>query len=187
MKEFIKKQAQDFAEKLINACCVVLSTEGNPDKKQKTNESLPGVPDKLSQVFTYRDASKTVLNYIEEYDIGGGNFTGGQIISPEGKIVAYVSYNGRVWKGSHDNIADYKNTVKNLDDNIIEDLAKKKVAKLVYVSFLTRVIVNEDASDEEIFEAARPELKKKAAEEMFENLEKIKDDTECPYDPETDK
>jgi hypothetical protein len=56
-----------------------------------------------------------------------------------------------------------------------------KVAKLVTVTFVTRVVVDENASDEQIFEAARPQLKQKAAEEMFENLEEIKDDTECPY------
>ena len=64
---------------------------------------------------------------------------------------------------------------------------KKKVAKLVTVSFMTRVVVDEDASDEEIFEAARPMLKLKAAEEMFENLEEIIDDLECPFDIEFDK
>jgi hypothetical protein len=62
-----------------------------------------------------------------------------------------------------------------------------KVAKLVTVTFITRVIVDENASDEQIFEAARPTLKQKAAEEMFENLESIVDDTECPYNPETDQ
>lgn len=61
-----------------------------------------------------------------------------------------------------------------------------KVAKLVTVTFVTRVIVDENASDEQIFEAARPELKHKAAEEMFENLEDIKNDTECPYGDDED-
>lgn len=59
----------------------------------------------------------------------------------------------------------------------------KKVAKIVYVTFITRVIVDENATDEQIFEAARPELKRKADEEMFENLDGIKDDIECPYNP----
>jgi hypothetical protein len=49
------------------------------------------------------------------------------------------------------------------------------------------VVVDENASDEEIFEAARPMLKIKAAEEMFENLEEIINDDECPFDPEFDK
>lgn len=56
-----------------------------------------------------------------------------------------------------------------------------KVAKLVTITLTTRVVVDENISDEQIFEVARPELKRKAAEEMFENLEKIEDDTECPY------
>lgn len=57
----------------------------------------------------------------------------------------------------------------------------KKVAKLVTVVLTTRVVVDENASDENIFEAAREGLKTKAKEEMFENLDKIEDDTECPY------
>ncbi len=57
----------------------------------------------------------------------------------------------------------------------------KKVAKLVTVSFITRVIVDENASDEIIFEEARPYLKQKAAEEMFDNLISIEADTECPF------
>ena len=56
-----------------------------------------------------------------------------------------------------------------------------KVAKLVKVSFVTRVVVDENESDENIFEKARTELKQKADEEMFENLESIEDDIECPY------
>lgn len=57
----------------------------------------------------------------------------------------------------------------------------KKVAKLVTVTFITRVVVDENSSDEQIFEAARPMLKLKAQEEMFENLESIVDDLESPH------
>ena len=58
---------------------------------------------------------------------------------------------------------------------------KKWVAKLVTVTLTTRVIVEEGASDENIFEAAREGLKTKAKEEMFDNLDKIENDSECPY------
>jgi hypothetical protein len=58
---------------------------------------------------------------------------------------------------------------------------KKKKALLVTVEFTTRVIVDEDASAENIFEAARPRLKQKAAEEMFENVSSIEPDIECPF------
>ncbi len=54
-------------------------------------------------------------------------------------------------------------------------------AKLVSVTFITRIVVNDDSSDENTFQLAKPRLKEMAKEEMFENLEKIEDDTECPY------
>lgn len=62
-----------------------------------------------------------------------------------------------------------------------------KVAKLVAVSLLTRVIVEDTASDEEILDAACPRFIEKISTELSEHLEYIEDDTECPYDPQTDK
>ncbi len=56
-----------------------------------------------------------------------------------------------------------------------------KVAKLVAANLMTRVIVDESATDEEIMEAARPHFAEKVATELMENYEFIEDDTECPY------
>jgi hypothetical protein len=56
-----------------------------------------------------------------------------------------------------------------------------KVAKLVYVSLLTRVIVEEDADQQAIMEMAVPKLSENLMDSPFENIEKIVDDTECPY------
>jgi hypothetical protein len=44
-------------------------------------------------------ASKACRDYIEENDLGGGNWTGGDI-RENGKVVAKVSYNGTVWPPS---------------------------------------------------------------------------------------
>lgn len=55
-----------------------------------------------------------------------------------------------------------------------------KVAKLVSIMLTTRVVVDENESDENTFEKARPMLKLKAEEEMWENLDAIVDDKECP-------
>lgn len=63
---------------------------------------------------------------------------------------------------------------------------KKKVAKLVYVSFLTRVIVDENATETQILEASKPKFIQKVQDDIAENLEEIVDDTESPYDPEFD-
>jgi hypothetical protein len=58
----------------------------------------------------------------------------------------------------------------------------KKVAKLVYVTLLTRVIVNEDASEQEIMELAIPKLSENLMDSPYESIDKIVDDNECPYD-----
>jgi len=58
----------------------------------------------------------------------------------------------------------------------------KKVAKLVYVSLVTRVIVDENATEQEIMELAVPKLSENLMDSPFEHLEDIIDDLECPYD-----
>lgn len=57
-----------------------------------------------------------------------------------------------------------------------------KVAKLVCVTMITRVIVDENASDEEILELVGEPFNFKLKYELSENLEYIKDDEEMPFD-----
>jgi hypothetical protein len=61
-----------------------------------------------------------------------------------------------------------------------------KVAKLVYVSLITRVIVDENASDTEILAKAQSKFIEKIETEINEHLESIEDDTECPFDENLD-
>lgn len=56
-----------------------------------------------------------------------------------------------------------------------------KVAKLVYVTLLTRVVVDTSASEDELLNIAKNKLIDKIKYELNENVEKIIDDTECPY------
>lgn len=58
----------------------------------------------------------------------------------------------------------------------------KKVAKLVYVSLVTRVIVDENATEQEIMELAVPKLSENLMDSPFQHLEDIIDDLECPFD-----
>jgi hypothetical protein len=60
----------------------------------------------------------------------------------------------------------------------------KKVAKLVRVSLVTRVIVDIDATEQEIMELAVPKLSENLMDSPFENIDEIVDDTECPYEGE---
>ncbi len=62
-----------------------------------------------------------------------------------------------------------------------------KVAKLVRVMVTTRVIVDDNASEDEIMETALPRLLDNLQTNAFENIEDIVDDTEVPYDPDMDE
>jgi hypothetical protein len=57
-----------------------------------------------------------------------------------------------------------------------------KIAKLVMVSLMTRVIVEDTASEEEILNEARGRFHNIVENDLIENLESIDDDTECPYE-----
>lgn len=73
---------------------IKLSSVGNPDHRQYS----PLSPSTTVEIESLEEASKVCLNYIYEYELGGGNWSGGQVYQ-SGKQVAYVSYNGRVWFG----------------------------------------------------------------------------------------
>ena len=62
-----------------------------------------------------------------------------------------------------------------------------KKAMLVTVSLMTRVVVDVDASEKDIFEQARDKFIVKVHSELGENLEEIVEDTEQPFDPKFDK
>ena len=56
----------------------------------------------------------------------------------------------------------------------------RKVAKLVAYSFMTRLVVDEDATEKQIIDASKRMIKLKVQDELGENLESIEDDEECP-------
>ena len=56
-----------------------------------------------------------------------------------------------------------------------------KVAKLVTISLITRVVMDENATDEQILDMARPHFESSLVTDLNENLESIKEDKECPY------
>jgi hypothetical protein len=76
---------------------VQLSAGINPDDYQRGNVRQPIKP-KMQSVDSFEEASRVVNRFISENDLGAGNWTGGAIYK-DGKQVAYVSYNGRVWSG----------------------------------------------------------------------------------------
>lgn len=76
---------------------VRLASAGNPDFGQDPNRSLPGVPRLTIRVATLRVASAACRAFIEHYELGGGNWIGGEVKRGR-KLVARISYNGRAWE-----------------------------------------------------------------------------------------
>lgn len=80
---------------------VVLASVGNPDFRQDPDKPLFGCePNKTVEVKDMKEARDKCMAFIQENDLGGGNWAGGEIMDEKGKVIAIVSYNGRVWEGS---------------------------------------------------------------------------------------
>lgn len=78
---------------------VTLSHEYNPDLEDKggywSDPVDPKEPREVA-VNSLQEASKVCRDYIERNQLGSGNWTGG-MVSEDGKQVARISYNGRIW------------------------------------------------------------------------------------------
>jgi len=89
---------------------VILSSIGNPDFRQDPNQPLFGCePCKTLPVSSFKEARDLCVKFIGDNDLGSGNWNGGQILDENEKIIAFVSYNGRVWEGS-----DYSKDAKEI-------------------------------------------------------------------------
>jgi len=93
MREERKKGEREM-KKTQCEMVVKLSSCGNPDYYQDQNEAMS--PGRQYGIKTLKQASEICKFYIIEFDLGGGNWTGGQVLL-KGKQIAEVSYNGRVW------------------------------------------------------------------------------------------
>jgi len=92
LKELREKMGENPKnEKMMT---VKLSSCGNPDHGQNPTDSLS--PTVFCEVATFKGASLICTKYIANWNLGGGNWAGGQI-HKDGKQVARVSYNGRIW------------------------------------------------------------------------------------------
>jgi len=62
-----------------------------------------------------------------------------------------------------------------------------KKAYLVYVSLATRVVVDDNATEQDIIKLANANiLNNIITDGIFENVEEVIEDEECPYDKEFD-
>lgn len=73
---------------------VKLSACGNIDYGQNPYEPLYGVPKRVIKATSIEECQQIVINYIDFYDIGSGNWDGGDVFK-DGKLIGYISYNGR--------------------------------------------------------------------------------------------
>jgi hypothetical protein len=82
---------------------VILTSRGNPDLRQDPERELPGVPTSVVCVKDLEAASVACREFIEAFDLGGGNW-----ILPAGLVtdgvtgdrVAKIAYNGKITEGA---------------------------------------------------------------------------------------
>lgn len=80
---------------------LLLKSCGNPDYYQ--DPTGPICPTMKVNVDTFKMASEKCREYITEYDLGGGNWIGGQVMENNNQI-AKISYNGRIWDNEGEEI-----------------------------------------------------------------------------------
>lgn len=100
------KSFSDYYNKTVDYPCLIesaltpdtyflsLSSCGNPDHYQDPEQELS--PALIKMITSKENGQSIVREYISEYDLGAGNYTGGCVFK-NGKLVGYYSYNGRLW------------------------------------------------------------------------------------------
>ena len=82
---------------------VVLSACGNIDHYENPYNNIVNgtkVKSNIAECSCIEDCQKAVRNYIEENNLGSGNWSGGKVFK-DNEQIGYISYNGRYWeKGS---------------------------------------------------------------------------------------
>jgi hypothetical protein len=73
---------------------LILSSCPNPDYGQTEAPA----PEEKVPVKSFAEASARARRYIGRYELGGGNWAGGDILDEHNEVVGRVSYNGRVWR-----------------------------------------------------------------------------------------
>lgn len=112
---------------------VLLASAGNPDFGEDPDRPVPGVPSHRVGTDTIAEASERCRRYIGLHGLGGGNWTGGEVLdATNGALVARISYNGRCWLPSKEAIAEHaemKNGATRIAKALGEALDKAKVAR----------------------------------------------------------
>ena len=113
-----------FPEALTGKYLVELSSAGNIDFGQDPNKPLS--PYRAAVISNPAQASKVVREYIEEFDLGGGNWTGGNVYNDKGEHIAHISYNGSAWEGYARN---WNSETKKIGEKFIDVSVSEKKAQ----------------------------------------------------------
>jgi hypothetical protein len=86
---------------------VTLEAKPNPDASHKEHRGTVNIKETKKDIPNLRAASAHCQEFIQTNGLGAGNWTGGKVLE-DGKQIAHVSYNGRVWwgKGKAPNISE---------------------------------------------------------------------------------
>ena len=75
---------------------VELSAESNPDFEKSSHEGSVNIKSHKVKAKSIENARDVVMSFIMENDLGGGNWSGGNVYK-NGEKIGHVSYNGRYW------------------------------------------------------------------------------------------
>ena len=75
---------------------VTLGAYGNIDHGENPYKALQGVFQGTKQAETIEELQQIVRTYIDDNDLGSGNWSGGDVFE-DGKKIGRISYNGRWW------------------------------------------------------------------------------------------
>lgn len=91
----------EFLNPVPKGYSIFLRAVPNNDFSGKSHAANVDVPGRWIPVDSLADARRKALDFIRAWDLGGGNWIGGEVAS-DGKVVVRVSYNGRVWDAATD-------------------------------------------------------------------------------------
>ncbi|USK62250.1 hypothetical protein [Peribacillus asahii] len=75
---------------------VLLASCGNVDYGENPFRPVPGIKDGWEKCNSIEECQQAVRAYIEENNLGGGQWNGGKVLKSDVEI-GHISYNGRFW------------------------------------------------------------------------------------------
>jgi uncharacterized protein (UPF0254 family) len=108
-KEFLEKNVATYKKALeirgvmakggeVDTYEVELSAFPNPDYADEDDRGSINIKKSRKKVSDVEEARRVVREFIEENDLGSGNWPNGGVYK-NGKKIGYISYNGKFWQG----------------------------------------------------------------------------------------